>query len=113
MWRSLVAHLTGGQGAAGSNPVIPTYNRRSGPVRRFAGGTGPGLCRQRCRQPEHAELRQIRSCRTNCLPAERGLQAGGGVPLLPGADVRVDIGGNRERRVAKQFLHYSHRGPGH
>src|SRR5665647_988068 len=24
MWRSLVAHLTGGQGAAGSNPVIPT-----------------------------------------------------------------------------------------
>ena len=28
MWRSLVAHLTGGQGVAGSNPVIPTniYN---------------------------------------------------------------------------------------
>ena len=24
MWRSLVAHLTGGQGGAGSNPVIPT-----------------------------------------------------------------------------------------
>ena len=24
MWRSLVAHLTGGQGAAGSNPAIPT-----------------------------------------------------------------------------------------
>ena len=24
MWRSLVAHLAGGQGAAGSNPVIPT-----------------------------------------------------------------------------------------
>jgi hypothetical protein len=23
MWRSLVAHLTGGQGVAGSNPVIP------------------------------------------------------------------------------------------
>src|SRR5665647_692058 len=40
MWRSLVAHLTGGQGAAGSNPVIPTGTRtgpelqtcRSGPV---------------------------------------------------------------------------------
>ena len=29
MWRSLVAHLTGGQGAAGSNPVIPTGNSRS------------------------------------------------------------------------------------
>ena len=29
MWRSLVAHLTGGQGVAGSNPVIPTHNRRS------------------------------------------------------------------------------------
>ena len=26
MWRSLVAHLTGGQGVAGSNPVIPTNN---------------------------------------------------------------------------------------
>lgn len=24
MWRSLVAHLTGGQGAVGSNPIIPT-----------------------------------------------------------------------------------------
>ena len=24
MWRSLVAHLTGGQGVAGSNPVIST-----------------------------------------------------------------------------------------
>ena len=23
-WRSLVAHLTGGQGVAGSNPVVPT-----------------------------------------------------------------------------------------
>ena len=26
MWRSLVAHLTGGQGVAGSNPVIPTLH---------------------------------------------------------------------------------------
>lgn len=25
-WRSLVAHLTGGQGVAGSNPVNPTSN---------------------------------------------------------------------------------------
>jgi hypothetical protein len=24
LWRSLVAHLTGGQGVAGSNPVSPT-----------------------------------------------------------------------------------------
>jgi hypothetical protein len=28
MWRSLVAHLTGGQGVAGSNPVIPTNIHR-------------------------------------------------------------------------------------
>ena len=28
-WRSLVAHLTGGQGVAGSNPVHPTRNCRS------------------------------------------------------------------------------------
>src|SRR3954451_7816977 len=26
-WRSLVAHLTGGQGVAGSNPVVPTVRR--------------------------------------------------------------------------------------
>ncbi len=32
MWRSLVAHLTGGQGVAGSNPVIPTIYFRSIPV---------------------------------------------------------------------------------
>src|SRR6185436_5114626 len=30
MWRSLVAHLTGGQGVAGSNPVIPTNIARRG-----------------------------------------------------------------------------------
>ena len=30
MWRSLVAHLTGGQGVAGSNPVIPTNSSLRG-----------------------------------------------------------------------------------
>ena len=29
LWRSLVAHLTGGQVVAGSNPVSPTHNCRS------------------------------------------------------------------------------------
>lgn len=28
LWRSLVAHLTGGQGVAGSNPVSPTERSR-------------------------------------------------------------------------------------
>jgi hypothetical protein len=28
-WRSLVAHLTGGQGVAGSNPVAPTKTKSS------------------------------------------------------------------------------------
>ena len=28
LWRSLVAHLTGGQGVAGSNPVSPTKKSR-------------------------------------------------------------------------------------
>ena len=33
MWRSLVAHLTGGQGVAGSNPVIPTtILNKNGPI---------------------------------------------------------------------------------
>ena len=32
MWRSLVAHLTGGQGVAGSNPVIPTNVRKESPT---------------------------------------------------------------------------------
>jgi hypothetical protein len=31
-WRSLVAHLHGVQGVAGSNPVAPTIYRRSNPV---------------------------------------------------------------------------------
>ncbi len=44
-WRSLVAHLTGGQGVAGSNPVVPTGDsRRSGPVSEMS-GTGPSSCR--------------------------------------------------------------------
>ena len=34
MWRSLVAHLTGGQGVAGSNPVIPTnYKNTCGSIK--------------------------------------------------------------------------------
>src|SRR5207253_650882 len=28
-WRSLAAHLTGGQGVAGSNPAVPTIGCRS------------------------------------------------------------------------------------
>ncbi|MDQ1482151.1 MAG: hypothetical protein QOF35_227, partial [Actinomycetota bacterium] len=37
MWRSLVAHLTGGQGVAGSNPVIPTGTSRSRAVSEKSG----------------------------------------------------------------------------
>jgi hypothetical protein len=42
MWRSLVAHLTGGQGVAGSTPVIPT---REG--RRLARVSGPSSLARR------------------------------------------------------------------
>src|SRR5665647_3799452 len=39
MWRSLVAHLTGGQGVAGSNPVIPTvFSQVREPFRAQQGG---------------------------------------------------------------------------
>ena len=38
LWRSLVAHLTGGQGVAGSNPVSPT--RRNPCQVRVAGPAG-------------------------------------------------------------------------
>jgi hypothetical protein len=49
LWRSLVAHLTGGQGVAGSNPVSPTSvsagQRRPVPGRgKFVGA----LCSQMC-----------------------------------------------------------------
>src|SRR5664280_207324 len=37
MWRSLVAHLTGGQGVAGSNPVIPTVKEQVRGLFRFGG----------------------------------------------------------------------------
>jgi hypothetical protein len=43
MWRSLVAHLTGGQGAAGSNPVIPTGTKQQ--VRGRFGEIRDGLFR--------------------------------------------------------------------
>jgi len=36
-WRSLVAHLTGGHGVAGSNPVVPTVAPTG---RRRMGGSG-------------------------------------------------------------------------
>ncbi len=42
MWRSLVAHLTGGQGVAGSNPVIPTFVLSQG-----IGVAGPACLRVR------------------------------------------------------------------
>jgi hypothetical protein len=97
MWRSLVAHLTGGQGAAGSNPVIPTRITagqgrcdplRMAPALMFAGnGAGnrnaPGV------------FRGIRS-RGCSSPSEGSLQAVGCFALLVGADVRVDIGSDRE-----------------
>jgi hypothetical protein len=64
MWRSLVAHLTGGQGVAGSNPVIPTGTR-----------TGPEL--QTCRTGPVPSYRrdaavQSRSKRRSNLPGESG-----------------------------------------
>jgi hypothetical protein len=36
LWRSLVAHLTGGQGVAGSNPVSPTGEKASTQVDAFS-----------------------------------------------------------------------------
>ena len=43
LWRSLVAHLTGGQGVAGSNPVVPTGWRR--PVEQLKPlVSGPSWC---------------------------------------------------------------------
>ena len=37
LWRSLVAHLTGGQGVAGSNPVSPTEWKSPGENQFLAG----------------------------------------------------------------------------
>ena len=42
-WRSLVAHLTGGQGVAGSNPVVPTFEVAG--QRPFSQRWEGGLCR--------------------------------------------------------------------
>ena len=41
MWRSLVAHLTGGQGAVGSNPAIPT---KFPAILQHSGGTPAAEC---------------------------------------------------------------------
>src|SRR5450756_2060104 len=53
MWRSLVAHLTGGQGVVDSNPVIPTVKEQvRGPFR--SGGTALELCGEPTGEPEYA-----------------------------------------------------------
>jgi hypothetical protein len=45
LWRSLVAHLTGGQGVAGSNPVSPTdVMSQDIPDTRTHGNVGSGVC---------------------------------------------------------------------
>ena len=46
MWRSLVAHLTGGQGVVGSNPAIPT-NKIKG-FQRLASAVGSGVGKEIC-----------------------------------------------------------------
>ena len=43
LWRSLVAHLTGGQGVAGSNPVSPTIT-----------GVAPAITTDRALREERA-----------------------------------------------------------
>ncbi len=54
-WRSLVAHLTGGQGVAGSNPVAPTiFLKESGWLEGSPSGGPfaiPGRCHTRCHRP--------------------------------------------------------------
>src|SRR5665647_399518 len=58
MWRSLVAHLTGGQGVAGSNPVIPTVNLRVRGAGCSGGCVGPGQRHgQRQRHPHRVGRR--------------------------------------------------------
>jgi hypothetical protein len=44
-WRSLAAHLTGGQGVAGSNPAVPTEHRRSEGVSEVVRGPSWGANR--------------------------------------------------------------------
>jgi hypothetical protein len=45
LWRSLVAHVTGGHGVAGSNPVSPTSDGLvSGPFRKVNEYLRDGLC---------------------------------------------------------------------
>ena len=56
MWRSLVAHLTGGQGVAGSNPVIPTTSSFWGCTRvspRKSLNTSSSLRRSRQRRTQN------------------------------------------------------------
>lgn len=73
LWRSLVAHLTGGQGVAGSNPVSPTSKPRRTAKRRGS----PGLSSYRL------------GCGTDVGNGQalRGCAAGRGRGL-PRADVR-------------------------
>ena len=53
MWRSLVAHLTGGQGVVGSNPAIPTVMSQVRGPHRF-GGAGLLASGQPKGEPKYA-----------------------------------------------------------
>ena len=57
MWRSLVAHLTGGQGVAGSNPVIPTKQSKSLGV--ILAGSPVSSCNQLPQVSVHDRNKQV------------------------------------------------------
>ena len=95
MWRSLVAHLTGGQGVAGSNPVIPTGKA---PVdlricRGFVvGGNGVGL-QNHSGYPQSRLADRIAHMAVSkdeiVAAIRREAVANGGVPLGQAAFVRA------------------------
>src|SRR5690606_12085640 len=91
---SLVAHLTGGQGVAGSNPVVPTSrSRRSGPVTEssvtgLSHGEEPSGC---CPGPRGREVTPTR-------PGGKRLRGAGISPFPPSeAGPRMASGPRRHR----------------
>ena len=103
LWRSLVAHLTGGQGVAGSNPVSPTEE---------TAGQRPFP-----RSAETVSSLSSAGCSTGCSngtptsPSERCGKAIDCRTRCAIRDVTVDVARDRHRLMAEEIGHNFERHP--
>jgi hypothetical protein len=97
-WRSLVAHLTGGQGVAGSNPVVPTVKtagQRRCPSRL---GTASEPC-------DDSSDDNVALAAALVVIVEQDIELAQGVLLDPLDDIDVGACGDGDGAVPEDPLH--------